>query len=103
MSSNLSDRDYLPSRPAENGQLNVEDIASNVQQQIEEKPLSSVAVAVGAGIGAGLLLTALFSSEPTRKDRLSRQVASYLNSRMGDIRSGVQNVLPDSVADRWYS
>ena len=75
--------------------------ADAVRQQVKSKPVSTVAVAVGVGIGAGLLLSTLFSSERSRNERLARRLGNYLGG--GNLRSSIENMLPDSITDRYKS
>ena len=79
-----------------------EQIASEVQQQIQDKPVSSVAVVVGVGIGAGLLLSTLLSSERVQQERFARRVGSYL-AGSGNLRSSVEKLIPNSITDRYFS
>lgn len=100
MASNLKQHPYAASI---NGAVNsnvkqtADAVSECVSSQIDEKPISSVAVAVGAGIGVGLLMTAVFSSERTRRARLGEQVSQYLQSRL----SNVGSLIPNQIADRF--
>ena len=74
---------------------------NGMQQQVQEKPVSSVAIAVGVGIGAGLLLSTLLTSGPSRRERLASRLGSYLSS--GNLRSSIEDILPNAFTDRYKS
>ena len=73
-----------------------------VQRQVQAKPISSAAIAVGVGVGAGLLLSTLFSSERSRQERLARRMGSYFAGG-GNLRSSIENILPNAITDRYLS
>ena len=109
MASNLKNDPYYKPRNSAFGQSAEDDvthrydqIASEVQHQIQDKPVSSVAVAVGVGIGAGLLLSSLLTSERAQKERFARRVGNYL-SNSGNLRSSIENLIPNSISDRYFS
>ena len=109
MASNLKDDPYYVTRDAsgagsenDNRNFDYDQFTSDMQQQVQEKPVSSVAIAVGVGIGAGLLLSTLLSSERSQKQRFARRVGSFL-SGSGQLRSSVENFLPDSITDRYFN
>ncbi len=98
MASNLKNHKYAASPDAD---PHVADCTGSmpecVTSQVNEKPIGSIAVAVGAGIGVGLFLTAMFSSERTGRERLADQVSRYLQSGLGS----VGNAIPNTIADRF--
>ncbi len=103
MSNNLKTRGVSESvnRAASQIAESAESMTENVSECIAEHPLSSVLVATGAGIGVGLLMTALFSSEPTRREKMSNQLATLLRSGVNSVRSGVDQIIPDSLMNRF--
>ena len=109
MASNLKSDPYYKPRNSSFGQSaegsvehGYEQLANEVQQQIQDKPVSSVAVVVGVGIGAGLLLSSLLTSERAQKERFARRVGNYLSSN-GNLRSSIENLIPNSISDRYFS
>ena len=107
MSSNLNNDRYATSEHVgvgesglDNPDVDQRQSAGRVQRQIKAKPVSSVAIAVTAGIGAGLLLSTILGSERFRKERLARRLGSYLTGG-GNLRSSLENLLPDSITDRY--
>lgn len=98
-----SNRKQTPHSASTNGAVesNVKQTGGSVSEgvcsKVDKKPISSVALAVGAGIGVGLLMTAVFSSERTRRERFGEQVSRYLQSRL----SNVGGLLPNQISDRF--
>ena len=74
--------------------------SANAMRQVKEKPVSSAVIAVGVGIGAGLLLSTLFSSERSRRERLARSMGNFFTGGQG-LRSSIENMLPDVITDRY--
>ncbi|QEG20378.1 hypothetical protein [Mariniblastus fucicola] len=96
MASNLKhDRYYAVDN--ENGAASADTNQSPgaVQECVQENPVNSALLVIGLGVGAGLLLSTLFSSERTRRERLTRRVGDYLQSGTGNLRSTLENVIPD--------
>ena len=109
MASNLENETYYDQRneniaesTSSESDLSYGQIAEEVQYQIDEKPISSAAIAVSVGIGAGLLLSTLLSSERAQKERFARRVGNYLGGS-GNLRSSIESFLPNSVTDRYFS
>ena len=109
MDSNLKSDPYYDQRNSAFGQSaednlehGYEQLASEVQHQIQDKPVSSAAIVVGVGIGAGLLLSTLLTSERAQKERFARRVGNYLSSN-GNLRSSIENLIPNSISDRYFS
>ena len=102
MASNLKDDPYTITRNADAGNPEYDShgqIATGLHQQIQTKPVSSAAIAATVGIGAGLLLSVLLTSERSRKEQFARRMANYL-AGSGNIRSSIGNLLPNSITDR---
>ena len=109
MASNLKNDPYYVRRTggigiAENASENqgYEQLACEMEQQVQAKPISAAAIAVGVGLGAGLLLSTVLSSERTQKERFARRLGSFL-SQSGNLRSSVENMLPNAITDRYFN